>query len=398
MTSMQSPSRRPLGTLQSPNVSSSKNAASSGGLFSPSSSSKNNFGKGSSAKKALSQTLTKSPATSAKKRAKTAVTPTRPSGGVLDGPAQIQPIVAATTAAVSALPQELLEQYPSKVPIPSKKSIAYLYHSALKDAENNGDQQYLQPAGILSLEQVFLPAVAHEENKTLKKWEAKAKRDSPELVPYIREARTMICESVGLAVLAANQARQERTQRAHQARLDKEQALEQAKAQRALERQEQQQRQQVLEEQRAELERSQRLAQQRNEHPRNKELWAEVLELTMELNKLKKEAKQWKAAQAQLNDASSVSTSRAITNDETAAPTIQVPKHELCDTLEGQLTSIDISSKRIQQGIKIVLETLQETKKLRSQLYNQYHKDHQFHGYQGVKDPKAMIRFLSQDD
>ena len=409
MASFQSPTRRPLGTLKSPNVQANHHRPSSASSKSTSSNHKSNMillG-GSSSKKSLSSS--KSPVASAKKRAKTAVTPTtRRASFTMQNEENEQPQAETETTSLqnkNQVSEQLLEllqqQYPSKVRVPSRKTIGSLYHSALK--EEDGDQDYLKPAGILSLEQVFLPAVAHEENVALKQWEAKAKRDTPELVPHIRQARTMICESVGLAILAASEARQERLQRAADARAAKALAAEQAKAQKKQERLEQKQRQQVLQEQRAELERSQRLAQQRNEHPRNKELWAEVLELTMELNRLKKEAKQWKIAQAQLKESSSFSSSMKKNEDtqtaENSSPeTIQVPKHELCDTLESQLASMDISSKRIQQGIKIVLETLQETTKLRTQLYNQYRKDHQFHGYQGVKDPKAMIRFLSQDE
>jgi hypothetical protein len=64
--------------------------------------------------------------------------------------------------------------------------------------------------GLLSLEEVLIPAVAREETKALKKVQAKAQRDTPEAVEALMLCRVAIYESVECGIVSARAARLKR--------------------------------------------------------------------------------------------------------------------------------------------------------------------------------------------
>jgi hypothetical protein len=64
--------------------------------------------------------------------------------------------------------------------------------------------------------------------------------------------------------------------------------------------------------------------------------------------------------------------------------------------MDQKVRDIVLASSRIQNGLGMVLKLLKESEVVRKELYTKYRRDHVFHGYQDVDDPKGMIRFLSQ--
>jgi hypothetical protein len=129
-------------------------------------------------------------------------------------------------------------------------------------------------------------------------------------------------------------------------------------------------------------------------------LWKEVVVLTSSLTQLEKEERMWIQAEQDflmiVQDKSSSSVPQS--DEEDAIVTIQAPKDPLQDQTEQTLQDIVLASTRIQQGLGMVLEILEESEQVRLDLYQKYRKDHQFHGYQGVRNPRGLIRFLSQEE
>jgi hypothetical protein len=60
------------------------------------------------------------------------------------------------------------------------------------------------------------------------------------------------------------------------------------------------------------------------------------------------------------------------------------------------MEDIQLSARRIQSALQIVSQTMHTAEHVRQQLYQQYTADHQFYGYPGYHDPKALLRALSQ--
>jgi hypothetical protein len=316
-------------------------------------------------------------------------------------------------------------EYPCAIAVPGRNVVAKFYQDSLvllaNDKDNNkdnssfgqvGDQQYLQPAGLLSLEQVLLPALAWQENHALKALQAKIQRDAPHLTHHIQACRHWVLSSVGAAILQVQQARQTRFQVQQERQLGLEQERQAAQEARILDKE--QERQRLLEEkkQRQLTKQAQTLKSIQRQHPRNQDLWREVAFLMTEKSKLEKEERLWKQAerdliqleeeqQRQQQEALGETDETETTNDKQDAsspPIIEAPKDPLQVKVEQAVDDIRLSSDRIHQGLKIVLHTIQESDKVRKELYQTYRKDHQFHGYQGFKNPKSLIRFLSQEE
>jgi hypothetical protein len=77
---------------------------------------------------------------------------------------------------------------PSDIALPSPGLVASFRQAALEASEETtmtdvissiGDQVCLEPAGLLSLEQAWLPLIARQENEAVKLLQARVQRDSP---------------------------------------------------------------------------------------------------------------------------------------------------------------------------------------------------------------------------
>jgi hypothetical protein len=280
-------------------------------------------------------------------------------------------------------------EYPSEVAVPSRRLVASFYQQALA-ADDSGvrdnDQVYLQPAGLLSLEQVLLPALARQEDKALKGLQAKVLRDAPEHAHVIKQSRQMVYEGIGSAIQHAHQARLNRQACAQELCQQEIQQRALAKKQRLEQEQQERRRQLLLEQQELDLEQSNRLKLLKRQYPRNQSLWREVVQLMTSKSKLEKEERLWQQAERQLlekeaqdGDATIKATTDITIEEEQQQLPVEIPKDELHLQLDQLVQDMSISSTRIQEGLGLVTKIVDESDQMRKQLYQTYRRDHQFY-------------------
>ena len=321
----------------------------------------------------------------------------------------------ATTTPESTQAPTLLIEYPGSDAIraPSKSTLKALLEQALmkncgSDTPYN-DQTYLKPAGVLSLEQVLLPAIALQEETALKRIQAKIQRDAPEYKSAVEDGRRLVRTSIRQAVEAVQRSRQ---QRMEQQVIRRQEAVEQVRREKLQFHQERARRRQIEEVQRrqeAEKARGERFTAIKRQ--RNKSLYQEIVILHRSMNRLEKEQRMWKNAQekqelwkqkvAALAAAPNGNTVSNVENESTTTPCRDDKDGQaevLRERTETSIQDIVLASKRIQQGLTEVLTIMKEAEQTRQHLYKDYLRNHHFEGYQGVRNPKGLIRFLSQED
>ena len=291
--------------------------------------------------------------------------------------------------------------YPIAISLPSKATLKNLLEKALADPK--GDQSILQAAGILSLELVILPAIALNEESALKRVQAKIQRDCPQYKPTVEAGRRLIRTSIRNAMAAVHASRQSRLEKQEVRRREALEALREERTER------QEERARVL---KAEIERQREEAQQAREqrfrilqrqYPRNKDLWKEIVVLTRSRTQLEKEERLWNEAKKQQQEY------REKCGQQNMSPGVEcdactISSEDLKEVIllqersEASVKDIVLASKRIQHGLGQVLTILKDSEKARQQLYKEYRRNHQFSGYQGIHNPKNLIRFLSQEE
>lgn len=70
---------------------------------------------------------------------------------------------------------------------------------------------------------------------------------------------------------------------------------------------------------------------------------------------------------------------------------------EFKERVASAVEDINLSFLRIRRAAQLVSDTVDDANLVKSELFTKYTSDHQFHGYAGVKDPKSLIRILSQE-
>ena len=299
---------------------------------------------------------------------------------------------------------------------PPKAIIDHFYNRAMEQGANKEDntvasnQRVLSDAGLLSFEDVLLPAIAHQENQALKKMQRKVQRDIPEQTHILIAGRAAVCKSLGAAVLAVQKCRGER----RIVEQTREETWAEERRVKRLERQvERTNEQERLNSETAKAEEVQKLKEKRELKKKfgpNQELWREVAYLMTESSKLDRERRLWQEAETMFEAAEKDLESREIAqqkqqeasttndvdmegNEENADPHPTVNMQPFDTSMEDIMKS----SNSIQAALKLVTETMTDAGKLRKNLYRRYRQDHQFEGYRGVNDPKGLIRILSQD-
>jgi len=283
------------------------------------------------------------------------------------------------------------------IPWPSRGLIESLFNEAVQECPD-GDQQYLQDAGLLSFEQVILPALAYQEEQALKKLQAKTQRDHPELKNCVVQARKAVYGAVGAACRAVHENKARRVDQQAQREAAWLQQ-EEEKAKQAREKAEQQ-RHAALQQHKREL---------KMKLPANQSLWREEAYLMTQISKLKLEEQQWIDAEALLlqqeaaleAEEQKLEAEKAQEAEQRAAATQESSDQEPTippEVLQIAETANDIrmSAKRIENALKVVANTVEQTEQARQALYKQYCKDHQFHGYPSVDNPKGLLSALSQ--
>jgi hypothetical protein len=291
-------------------------------------------------------------------------------------------------------------KHPRKIAVPSKKSIRSLYNAALVSMTTDyNDQEYLKPAGILSFEQVLLPSIALEEEKVLKKIQAKVQRDAPEYRKLVELSRRLVRQSMVAAMQAVAESRlrreqkqeEQREQQAKERRLEREARAVAAKQAREMSL-EQKQREKEAED-------ANYFRNKKRQYPKNQELFKEVMLLTSSMTKLEKEERMWiQAEQGFISNSQRDEEVKDISEDNPEEQILVIAKDALQQDAEHSMRDIILASTRIQQGLNVVSDIFKESEGVRKELYQSYRKDHQFAGYQGTKNPASLIRFLSQED
>lgn len=301
--------------------------------------------------------------------------------------------------------------YPKTVRVPSTKTIRTLYKAAVVDipesftspssasidSSSKNDQMYLKVAGVLSFEQVLLPALGLEEERAIKRIQAKVQRDAPEYKFVMEQCRRLVRKSVANAITAVAANRESRGQQQAKRRQIHATEILQARESRKQEliatHKQQVQEQKRLREV-ARLEKRRQIQQQL---PKNQKLWKEVVFLTSSISQLEKEERLWAQAEKDLKILEG-SSGRVENDKENSSPIVlTIDKHSLHKEADRKAKDIVMASDRIQKGLGMVLQLLKDSEDVRSELYNKYRKDHLFEGYQQIDDPKGVIRFLSQN-
>ena len=294
-------------------------------------------------------------------------------------------------------------RYPKDIPVPDTCLIKSLYTKSL--AVEGSHQSALDEVGcgLLSLEEVIVPAVGMEEDKALKKLQAQAQRDGKEHIKAIKECRVAILESIGHGVACGKDARQLREineQRKEMELIEQEKA---AKEERRRIRHDERKRRKEERKKAREEEKHRVKLEMKKKLPRNVEKWNEVLFLRLELAKIKKEEKLWKEAGIQLEEREKEVSAleeeskgrKDNVNEEVADSSETMRKYE--ERLTHAIEGLSLSTRRIQRAIGVVAQSVVDCEKSRKDLYKQYRDDHMFYGYQRVKNPKSLIMALSQE-
>ena len=293
-------------------------------------------------------------------------------------------------------------QHPVNVPVPSEASIKALFEAALQTYGSNSDnictsdQEYLRPAGILSLEQVLLPAIALEEEKALKKVQSKVQRDVPQYRSAMEQTRRLVRQSILAAMQAVSESRTIRCQKQEERREQdaKERRIE--RQARALIKAQEHERYMELREKERQEKAAKVKQMLKKKLPKNQELWKEVIVLTSSITQLEKEERLWLQADKALMRSQELNDSDD-SEQLTKEVVVQAQKDPLQRVTENSMQDIVIASTRIQQSLSLVRDVIEESEQVRKELYQKYRKDHQFHGYQGAKNAAGLIRFLSQE-
>jgi hypothetical protein len=318
---------------------------------------------------------------------------------------------------VKTIPRDLpsiVVLYPETVPIPSKRVIEALYKASDEEGfegsndrisdekKHYNDQQRLTPAGVLSFEDVVLPAIGLEEEKAIKRVQSKVQRDAPEYKFLMENCRRLVRESIRSAMHEVVSSRSIRER--HQEERKRQQILERKRAFEAKQRARQEEQERAAKElaRQKEVSRAEKRRYLTREHPRNQDLWKEIVLLTSSVAQLEREQRMWiqiEEEMMRLENEQDIQKGKESPDAESeSAPAILVEAriNPLQIKNEEKVKDMILTSTRIQKGLEMILELFTESEKIRKELHDNYKKDHVFSGYQSVRKPKNLIRFLSQ--
>jgi hypothetical protein len=331
--------------------------------------------------------------------------------------------------------------YPSSemVAVPSRNLVECLFHEAMQVQSiastttlvaNKGDMDQLRVAqtGLLSLERVLLPAVAHAEDAALKKIQAFVQRDgkvcvekkNPSASSTLRASteldlegqkwkdhfvacRKAVYDATSAAMIAVAKNRTEYREPLEKVRVAKEwQPVRDALVEK---------RKQFAEKQ---LQTAKSLASKKL--PRNQEVWREIAYLMTEQTKLTKEERIWQSARRNLVESREIELKGRESNAGTTRTNKQLletmleaeldegdrckrmrkENDDLIDHLAQTIEAITLSSIRIQLALGTITQVAAESDAIRNELYLRYCRDYQFRYYPGVHDAPGLLKALSQ--
>jgi flagellar biosynthesis GTPase FlhF len=292
-------------------------------------------------------------------------------------------------------------EYPTEVGIPSKPTIKSLYENAIEDKDSYQSQLDDHGSGLLSLEEVLIPAVVMKEVEALKRVQAKAQRDAPQHVKALETCRCALYASAECAIGKAREARFERQKEQAERDAIREEERRQASEKRRIEKDAARQHRHEERAAARVVEKERRKREFKKKLPQNIELWREVAMLMTELTKLEKEERLWKETEENLKTQEGELSVREQEKQHVQEDEVDETDAQKKDALEIQVEhaveDITLSSLRILQALRFVSDLVVQSNAAQKELYDKYTMDHQFHGYRGVKNPKALIRALVTD-
>mmetsp|Transcript_27906 Transcript_27906/g.43324 ORF Transcript_27906/g.43324 Transcript_27906/m.43324 type:complete len:416 (+) Transcript_27906:22-1269(+) len=165
-------------------------------------------------------------------------------------------------------------------------------------------------------------------------------------------------------------------------------------------------------------ERKQRIAELSKTHPKNIEAWREVMSLQTTLANLNKEERGWIKVSNELDEKESELAKLAAKNgarsrrrssilplvavDEDASADFE-PLPDVETLVRNAVQDITLSADRINQALRGVKQLLDESERVKKDLYDKYTTEFQFKEFNSNTDgaasnnPKDILRFLSQD-
>ena len=284
--------------------------------------------------------------------------------------------------------QCIVWEYPPSVSLPSKELLESLYQHAMQ-SDSDSDQPQLANYGILSLEDVLLPAVSHQHNQVLRSIQAIVQRDAPECVSQITLARQALYQTTAMARQVAQASRQRRKEEQQRAKI---QAQKDQEEYRALK----------------------RLACQRDlkkKYPPNQETWREVAYLMTELQKLEKEERVWKQADKDLeqqillaqnnNDDAEAMDLESDDESEEKENSEERGSSSQKQVIMEKVQDINLACTRIEESIDVLQKAMNRTQILQRQVA-QVHDETRFGGLFQSRgngnQTKDLVRIMSQED
>ena len=67
----------------------------------------------------------------------------------------------------------------------------------------------------------------------------------------------------------------------------------------------------------------------------------------------------------------------------------------LNQSITDAVDDVTLATNRINESLSSISDLMTEANIIRSEMNEMYKRDHKFHGYLGIKDPKALIRGLA---
>jgi hypothetical protein len=285
---------------------------------------------------------------------------------------------------------------------PSPVVLETAYNHAIKHCTH---QKYLRSINCsnLSFSEVIIPSIFRAFKDELKLIEGKAKgKKVLRAVKRIQSYRyslkcreqEMICE--------AEEAREEREIQVMKEKERQKQLL----IQQQLERNEQikAQKEEALLAKRKEIQQAKerRRFQRKKEFKKNRELYKEIAHSMAELLQIEKEEKLWREV-----DCEAFTRLFEVNGED------NLEGEELADTSDANNKSSKVkdasnkvqlivngtttSANRIHEALQCLPGIMEQSEVARSDLYDQYKKNHKFDGYRAQKDPKSLIRALTLD-
>lgn len=310
---------------------------------------------------------------------------------------------------VAHMPEKAMDlHYPSESEVPSRSLVQTFYDEAMSSDTNGGgetDQMKLCDVGLLSFEQVLLPSVAYQEDQVLKKWQSIIQRDgSKAQKATVIALRKAVYSGIGAACAAVEKSRQSRAVQDREREMKWQKQIEERKA---LEEEKRLKHQEIIDHEYREA-RRQRQRDLQKKLPANQEVWREVAYLMTELTKLSNEERQWHNIASQHLDRTEAALVEQEKQLENVRQNLELSKDvanidkpsETVLQIVGMATDlasdVTLAVDRIRNALHHVSNTVTECEQSRQQLYHQYVSNHQFYGYQGIHDPKGLLKALSQ--